>query len=387
MRSKTGFVGILLATLGLLLQPFPALSCSAFLVASDDLVLFGNNEDYWNPATRMWFVPGEDGSLGRVYFGYDDLLPQGGMNVAGLAYDGFATPPKAVTGSAEKAAISEQDLIDTAMARCRTVEEVISLFSRYNLEIMEGWNLMFADRTGDSVIIEGDAMIRKTGWFQVSTNFHQSEHPDGTDAYGEGEPCVRFQIASEMLRNVRRLNLDEVRRVLASVHVEGRAKTLYSNIYDLREGLVYLYHFHDFQNEVVVDLKGELEKGPRVVALPTLFPRNFAYEELVREQTALLEERRAERGQAEIPVDVLARYVGRYKGPTGDMTVSLRGGQLISEYAGFDQSPLTPSSENAFYLLRITYDIDFVFKLDDRGRVEGVTIRTGESELFFPRVP
>ena len=75
MRSKTGFVGILLATLGLLLQPFPALSCSAFLVASDDLVLFGNNEDYWNPATRMWFVPGDDGSLGRDYFGYDDMLP------------------------------------------------------------------------------------------------------------------------------------------------------------------------------------------------------------------------------------------------------------------------------------------------------------------------
>ena len=59
-------------------------SCTAFLVAGDGGVLFGNNEDFWNPATGMWFVPAEGESLGAVFFGFDNLSPQGGMNEAGL---------------------------------------------------------------------------------------------------------------------------------------------------------------------------------------------------------------------------------------------------------------------------------------------------------------
>ena len=58
---------------------------------------------------------------------------------------------------------------------------------------------------------------------------------------------------------------------------------MYSNIYDLDDRLVYLYNFHDFENEVVIDLSDELKKGPHVVELPSLFPRNSAYKSLVAE--------------------------------------------------------------------------------------------------------
>jgi hypothetical protein len=377
-------VAVALALLG---QPLPAGSCTAFVVVAENLVLLGNNEDYWNPATRMWFVPGEEGSLGRVYFGYDDLLPQGGMNEAGLVYDGFATPPKAVTGSLDKPPVSERELIDGAMATCRSVKEAIEHFSRYNLAIMEGWNLMFADRSGDSVIIEGDAMLRRSGPFQVSTNFHQSLHPDGRNAYGEGESCSRFEIATEMLRGMREPSVAEARRVLSAVHTEGRSKTLYSNIYDLKRGLVYVYHFHDFVNEVVIDLAKELAKGPRVVTLASLFPRNFAFEDFVREQQDQVETRRVERGAVELPPELLTRIAGRYQGPDGIMTVSLGEAGLVAQYGAFDPAVLTPSSETTFYLLRVTGDLDFHFELDDGGSVAGVAVRAGEQALFFPRLP
>ena len=52
--------------------------------------LVGNNEDYKIPYTRVWFVPPENGKYGRVYFGYDNWSPQGGMNDQGLFFDFFA---------------------------------------------------------------------------------------------------------------------------------------------------------------------------------------------------------------------------------------------------------------------------------------------------------
>ena len=39
------------------------------------------------------------------------------------------------------------------------------------------------------------------------------------------------------------------------------ATTLYSNIYDLTNGLVYLYYLHDFADEIVFNLRQELKKG------------------------------------------------------------------------------------------------------------------------------
>ena len=41
--------------------------CTAFLASGEDGVLFGNNEDFWNPATKMWFVPAAERGYGAVY--------------------------------------------------------------------------------------------------------------------------------------------------------------------------------------------------------------------------------------------------------------------------------------------------------------------------------
>ena len=78
-------------------------ACTAFCALdATGRVLVGNNEDYNNPRTKIRFIPAEPGSYGRMYVGFDDLWPQGGMNERGLWFDGFATPavklpPLAVT--------------------------------------------------------------------------------------------------------------------------------------------------------------------------------------------------------------------------------------------------------------------------------------------------
>ena len=385
MNRRRGSITVVAVLLAVAIWARWACGCSAFLASDGQVVLFGNNEDFWNPATRMWTVPAVGQQYGRLYFGYDDLVPQGGMNEAGLVYDGFAKKPKPVVTSRDRP-VFQGNLIDHAMATCGTVSEVTALFGRYNLELMESYNLMFADAGGNAIIIEGDHIVPKIGTFQVVTNFDLSEHPDGANAYGEGDSCARFQIASEMLAATKSPTVERMREVLAAVHAEGRSRTLYSNVYDLKRRVVHLYHYHDFAHEVVIDLARELRKGRHVVKLPSLFPRNFAYEAFLKEQGEALEKRRAERSSVDLPLATLARYVGTYQGPDGMLTVTLEGSSLFAGYAAFERAALSASSENAFFLLRHTYDVDLAFQLGGAGEVTGVKIRTGEQEMTFPRI-
>lgn len=247
----------------------PALACTAFCASGAGQVLVGNNEDYINPRTKIWFVPSARGSYGRVYVGFDDLWPQGGMNERGLWFDGFSAPPVRVP---TELPTFQGNLIDTVMAECETVEEVVRVFGRYNRGFLREAILMFADASGDAVSIEGDAIVRKSHRYFVQTNFHQSRPPTGGR---DG----RFATASLMLEQAgEHISVDLFRRILAATHQRGGAPTLYSNVYDLRARTMHLYYFHDFERAVTFDLDDELKKGARVLDIPSLFPPNAAAE-------------------------------------------------------------------------------------------------------------
>jgi hypothetical protein len=137
--------------------------------------------------------------------------------------------------------------------------------------------LLFADQSGDAVTIEPDAIVRKKDWALVQTNFYQSRTPAGT------ETCERFKIARRMLDDWHGdVSIELFRRILAATHQEGGASTQYSNIYDLKARVMYLYHFHNFENVVGIDLAEELRKGARKLEIPSLFPRTYAWEAHVR---------------------------------------------------------------------------------------------------------
>src|SRR5688500_4953194 len=166
-------------------------ACTAFCAVGGGRVLVGNNEDYSNPRTKIRFVPATPGSNGRMYVGFDDMWPQGGMNERGLWFDGFAAPAVRATASSTLPHFPG-NIVDKAMAECATVEEVVRLFSQYNRTFLTRAILMFADATGDAVSIEPDAMVRKTRRHFVQTNFHQSRAQSGSNDR-------RFTIATSML--------------------------------------------------------------------------------------------------------------------------------------------------------------------------------------------
>jgi len=372
---------VALVIAGLFVPAAVVMACTAFLATGDDGVLFGNNEDFTNPATKMWFIPGENEGYGVVYFGFDEIMAQGGMNEAGLAFDGFATQPKPVTGSGDKESY-DGNLVHKVMTKCATVDEVLEVFAQYNLEYMKTFMFMFADAKGNSVIIEGDKVIRKNGPFQVVTNFYQSDDPTGQTAYGEGKVCARFEIANDLLKGVQRVNISDARKVLNATHMEGKSQTLYSMVYDLDDRLVYLYNFHDFENEVVIDLREELKKGAQLVDLSSLFPRNFARETYVTELDRELGKLREQRGSAEVPVETLKRFEGRYRGTSGEFEIRMEDDQLIfaSDYWAFK---LTPVSETELYDVNYIMELDIAFRFSANGTVDGADTKWSKMGYTF----
>jgi hypothetical protein len=260
-----------------------AWACTGLVLQDGEHVWVGNNEDGVNPCPKIWFIQPVHGRYGSVFFGFDNFWPQGGMNQKGLFFDAFALKPKPVVNPEAKPRY-KGNLIKEVMATCGTVKQALALIDRYSLHFMDHFQLFIADATGDAAIIEGDAVVRKQGDYQVVTNFRQSETGPGAIA------CARYRIAREMLQNCGADKMGCVRNILAATHQEGRSFTLYSNIYDLKARRVYVYQFHNFQDEVVIDLAKELNDSTGVIDLPTLFRHNCAAQSFYGQFTSLQKE-------------------------------------------------------------------------------------------------
>jgi hypothetical protein len=248
--------------------------CTVIYAADDQVALGGNNEDGYHPVlTRIWFVPPEEGRHGMALVGFDDFgLPEGAVNDQGLFYDGLAVRDTEVP-LREGTLPYEGFAIWKIMTECGTVECALKFFDRYSLAGHWNGQWLIGDSRGDSAIIEPLGIIRKEGDFQVATNFFQSEVPpaERTD--------FRYLAATRMLNNAEEFSVDLFRNTLDVVHqqfdgdsLNSPVHTLYSTIYDLKQGLIYLYYFHDFEHVVTFDLKKELTKGLHSYDIPSLFP-------------------------------------------------------------------------------------------------------------------
>jgi hypothetical protein len=262
-----------------LLASNPSSACTVFCTSKGGAVLAGNNEDWKNPNTKIWFVPAKYGKYGGVYFGFDQpvihgsWVSQGGMNEKGLFFDVTATKPAKVEVPVDpkKSVFDGWDLIrERIMFECATVKEALDMLAQYQYPRSQkgtiGGMYIIGDATGDAAIIGALGVVRKKGEYLVATNFQQSEAKDE-----KKYSCPRYRIASEMLQKCPKLTVDYCRKVLAATHQKGKFCTRYSNIYDLKKQRVYLYHMHDFENVVIIDLKTELKKGKRTIELPSLF--------------------------------------------------------------------------------------------------------------------
>jgi hypothetical protein len=377
--------------MALFCAPGLAFPCTVFCLSDGTMAFGGNNEDMlFDPETRMWVVPAESpGKHGRVYFGYADGFPQGGVNDAGLFFDGLALDFEPVPSSPDKPSIPG-NFADRVLAECATVAEAIALFEMHNMRSMERGQLLFGDRTGDGAIIEGNAVIRKKGTYLLATNFRQSKTPPASAT------CERYRLASRILEGDGPASVDRCRRVLAAVHQEGNAWTLYSNIYDLKAGKILLYHFHDFDLPVVLDIAEELAKGPHSHAIFSLFPESYAFSALRRQaerEVAAKREKLADKGA---DPDSFSAFAGRYRVADGlaagmEIRVLFEGGKLYAELPIQGKFELTPRGGASFVAVtRGSGDAEVLFvKGKDGGggavvKYQGMEIRLTKVEAERP---
>ncbi|MDH4198716.1 MAG: hypothetical protein OEW05_14970, partial [Candidatus Aminicenantes bacterium] len=126
-----------------------------------------------------------------------------------------------------------------------------------------------ADRTGASMVVEyGQGrvqFVQSDTWYQIATNFVMSNVKDGNYT------CWRYRAADKIMSGAQGLSVDLIRDVLEKTHQEGNSLTVYSNIYDLKQGTIRVYNLRNFDEVVVFNLSEELEKGQRRLELPALF--------------------------------------------------------------------------------------------------------------------
>lgn len=259
-----------------------AFSCSMFKLSMYGKTMLGNNEDYWKPNTRIWFAPSKEGNFGAVYIGQDDMIPQGGINEVGLAFDLLSTEYKEVKNFAGKKEFP-MDFEKHILGTCTTVEEVKSILIQYDLRLFETAIWVFADSNGKYLVVEGDSLIIGDDSYYIQSNFYPSCTQNLDDVnipfYQKGRKFLNSQQPDT--------SLSFCSSIMDSMHQEwGFGGTLYTTIYDLNEGIIYLYFYHDYDTYVKFDITNELKKGKRILSIPDLFPDNIEGQKFLKEYNA-----------------------------------------------------------------------------------------------------
>ena len=270
------------------LQLFTAdtFACSMCKVTINGRTYLGNNEDSWRMGSKIWFEKGRTGRLGALYVGYGNNFPQGGMNEAGLAFDGLTTYPKAIRTSLSKKNIENPlAFVKEIMQTCKTVEDVKRYAVQYNRQtFFNSGEYLFADRSGNYLVIESDTMISGNDEKYIIANFCPSVTP-----HNERLNWERYKRADLFLTNHNGdtsagycLALVDTMHECRKGHGDG---TMYSFVADLQTKDFTLYFYHDYKHAVKFNLKDELAKGDHALDMPALFPFNAEFRELIDYKT------------------------------------------------------------------------------------------------------
>jgi hypothetical protein len=382
LTSIWKLVGLIVAVALCFLQPQPTLEpsvpkfvslvpgCTTFYGYDGQVALAGNNEDFINPMMYAWIIPASSGRLGRVYFGFDDFIPQGGLNEAGVFFDGQSLPYQA--GSSDKPQFpgGGLSLIDEVLSRSANTQDVIDILSKWDRLGSEYGQLLFGDRYGASAIFDGDTILSQSGSFQIATNFRLADHP--APPWPEGEE--RYGLVTELLAEPIPYSVELFRQALELSHSDGPTPTLYSQVYELNTGIIHLYLYHDFEHEVIIDLAEELAKGPHVIELSSLFPENSSMDLWATQQ--IFDWRAGYQGLIDTSASpasldwIRGQFDVVQESGTGPVSISIEGDQIFMQRPNQLAIELYPKgAQTVFHRFLNGFDLTFTFQRNLWGEV------------------
>jgi predicted choloylglycine hydrolase len=247
----------------------PVFACLILFITDGKTILVANHEDWYARDAEVTFIPANGKKMGMLYFDFaSEGTAQGGMNTAGLFFDGTRTPYAPYPANGKKTDCHCY-IWKKILEECATVEQAIAYTEQYRIPELEDIHILFADKNGNAAIVgvyDGKLQIhRRNRNYQLLTNFNISN-----PSYGGEEPCQRFATAEAMLKTDSTVSVNNLENILSKTHQDGL--TVYSNIYNLTSGEVYVYSRTNFQRKAKLNLAAELKKGKRSIAIVKLFP-------------------------------------------------------------------------------------------------------------------
>jgi hypothetical protein len=327
MKKLKKILGITLILASLIAHPVK--SCTIVAISKPNCVLVGNNEDWSDPDSKVWFQSPEKDKYGRVYFGFKNGWTQGGVNEKGLFFDWVAAFQEEAPIDLSSKKLSAGNLCETILEKASTVEEAIKYYEIYAEPSFSKSRIMYVDAAGNSAIIGWEnrkvKIWRKEGWYQVLS----------------AEERVR---KAEGLLNLHNYSsVEGMRSVMDACTQRGDYPTRYTNICDLKNGVVYLYDLLNNKELAIFNLKDEFRKGPHFYNIPKL-PAQLALPPLTDGKTWR---------PVNLDPSVLNKYIGVYDGDAGQrLIITSDQGKLYGK-PDIDAAPRTellPASDRIFYL-------------------------------------
>lgn len=149
-------------------------------------IYVANNEDYWYDAEAyIQIIPASRNKLARLWYGWDDFA-QGGINEAGLFFDGAVTPEQEIPEGGHG---PKGNLGDDILATCSTVDEALALLEKKEIALSNA-HMLLGDSTGQAVVVEWidgqRRIIELKNNRLIMTNFLLSDPDRGN------HPCPRY---------------------------------------------------------------------------------------------------------------------------------------------------------------------------------------------------
>ena len=228
------------------------MACTIFVLTDENRALFCNNEDWFNRATRLWFVPGGKGYLGCAFVGFDNGWAQGGVNEAGLAFDWVAGFEETYVPDPVLKPVRGNPS-ERMLESCSTIEEAMTFYRTYLEPDFRRSRILIADRTGASVVIGAS-----------NGKLHFAPRRDS-----RGFGWARPQLEKELAKSPEP-SLDAGAAILRACVQPGDGGTKYSNVFDLKAGEIVLFPDPRRDERITLHLATELAKGGHYYDIPRI---------------------------------------------------------------------------------------------------------------------
>lgn len=226
-----------------------------------------NNEDYWyDVQAYIKIIPAKSNKRARLWYGWDDFA-QGGVNEAGLYFDGAVTPEQDKIPDYTK---PKGNMGDDILASCKTVNEAVFLLEEKKIALKNA-HMLFGDKMGNALVVEWIDGKRKVtslnGNYLIATNFLLADTTKGN------YPCYRYSAMEKEINRLERsgvpIGLREVGNIGAKAvqpaqTIDGKTGgTLYSSFFNLTDMEFILVFQLDNSKITKLDLNAEFAKGKK----------------------------------------------------------------------------------------------------------------------------